>query len=193
MKKFRIGYARVSSAAQNLTSQTDILKQEGCEKIFTDQITGARKSRPGWDILVNTLRSGDIVVVTELSRMSRSLSHLLEIIKIFRSKEITLVSLRENIDTTTVAGEFFLSIMGAAYQMEMGLRAERAEAGRDAAKARGRSGGRPRIPVDKLERARLLYINSKERAESVCLREGFSKRSLFNYMAEIKRTKEQTR
>lgn len=69
----RIGYARVSSVGQNLDSQMDDLKQAGCNKIYTDKMTGSRLNRPGWEELMKYLRSGDILVVTELSRLTRSL------------------------------------------------------------------------------------------------------------------------
>ena len=121
----RIGYARVSSIGQNLDSQMDALKQAGCLKIFTDKLTGSRMERPGWAELLEYIRPGDILVVTELSRMTRSLLHLLETAKILEQRQINLLSLRESIDTTTATGRCFLSMMGAIHQMERELRAER--------------------------------------------------------------------
>lgn len=178
----RIGYARVSSAGQNLDSQLDALKKAGCTRIFTDKISGAKIHRPGWDELLAYIRIQDTLVITELSRMSRSLMHLLEIVKILDEKQVELVSLRENIDTTTATGRCFLAMMGAVDQMEREIKAERAEAGRLAAKARGRTGGRPRTDVDKLEQARILYQNSDKSAAQVCQLFGFSRRTLFSYI-----------
>ena len=137
----RIGYARVSSVGQNLDSQVDALQKASCMKIFSDKMTGSRMDRPGWDQLIEYLRSGDTLVVTELSRMTRSLMHLLETAQLLEEKQINLVSLRENIDTSTATGRCFLSMMGAIHQMERELRAERAAAGRASAKARGKTGG----------------------------------------------------
>jgi|SRR6266851_5545864 len=74
----RIGYARVSSVGQNLDAQLDALHQAGCGKIFSDTMTGSRMHRPGWDQLLAYVRPGDTLVVTELSRMTRSLLHLLD-------------------------------------------------------------------------------------------------------------------
>ena len=128
----------------------DALTQAGCLKIFSDRMGGTVKERPGWDALLAYLRPGDTVVVTELSRMTRSLLHLLELVREFEAGKIDVVSLRENIDTTTAMGRCFLSITGAIAQMERALKAERAAAGRQSAKARGRSGGRPRTDPDKL-------------------------------------------
>lgn len=180
----RIGYARVSSIGQNLDSQMDALKQAGCLKIFTDKLTGSRMDRPGWAELLEYIRPGDILVVTELSRMTRSLLHLLETAKILEQRQINLLSLRESIDTTTATGRCFLSMMGAIHQMERELRAERASAGRVSAKARGRTGGRPRTDVAKLENARILYQNSGKTAAEVCRVAGVGRRVFFAYLAQ---------
>ena len=139
----RIGYARVSSRDQNLDSQMDMLTKTGCEKIFEDKASGTQESRPGWDKLLEFLRPGDTIVVSELSRMTRSLMHLLALVKDLEQKGVQIVSLREHIDTSTATGRAFLSIMGAISQMERELKAERAASGRAAARSRGKTGGRP--------------------------------------------------
>lgn len=184
----RVGYARVSSIGQNLDSQIDLLEKAGCEKIFTDKMTGSRMKRPGWDELMGYIRRGDTIVITELSRMTRSLTHLLEIIRILEQRKIEISSLRENIDTNTITGRCFLSIMGAIYQMERELRAERASAGRTAAKARGKSGGRPRTNMERLENARILYSNSDKTAKEVCQNLGVGRRTFFSYLKKYKET-----
>ena len=143
MSLHRIGYARVSSVGQNLDSQIDALQKAGCGKIFSDKMTGSHMDRPGWDQFLEFARPGDTLVVSELSRMTRSLMDLLTTAKVLEQRQINLVSLRENIDTTTATGRCFLSMMGAIHQMERELRAERAAAGRSSAKARGKTGGRP--------------------------------------------------
>ena len=114
----RVGYARVGSIGQNLDSQIDALKAAGCKKIFTDKMTGSRMDRPGWDQLMEYVRPGDVLVVAELSRMTRSLMHLLETAQALDRKQVNLVSLRENIDTSTATGRCFLSMMGDIHQME---------------------------------------------------------------------------
>jgi DNA invertase Pin-like site-specific DNA recombinase len=91
----------------------DALLQAGCKKTFSDKMTGSRMDRPGWDQLMEYVRPGDVLVVTELSRMTRSLMHLLETVQLLESKQVNLVSLRENIDTSTATGRCFLSMMGA--------------------------------------------------------------------------------
>ena len=181
-----IGYARVSSTSQNLDAQMDALQQAGCAKIFTDKESGAKASRPGWDELLAYIRSDDTLVITELSRMSRSLVHLLQIVQQLEERHVELRSLRENIDTSTATGRAFLSIIGAIAQMEREIKAERAAAGRAAAKARGKTGGRPRPDPHKLEQARMLYQNSDQSAAEVCKLFGFSRRKLFSYINEQK-------
>lgn len=180
----RVGYARVSSIGQNLDSQIDALKTAGCKKIFTDKMTGSRMDRPGWDQLMEYVRPGDILVVAELSRMTRSLMHLLETAQALDRKEVNLVSLRENIDTNTATGRCFLSMMGAIHQMERELRAERAAAGRASARARGKTGGRPRTDVVKLRDAKVLYDNSGKTADEVCKVAGVGRRIFFAYLAQ---------
>jgi DNA invertase Pin-like site-specific DNA recombinase len=186
----KIGYARVSTPGQKLDAQLDALTQAGCLKIFADQISGTRAARPGWEQLRVYVRPGDTVVVTELSRMSRSLAHLLALVADFAQQDIALISLREHIDTTTATGRCFLAIMGAIAQMERELKAERTAAGRAAAKARGRTGGRPRIDPEKLEHARILYLHSRKSAAEVCHTVGIGRRTFFSYLARTRQQEE---
>jgi DNA invertase Pin-like site-specific DNA recombinase len=183
----KVGYARVSALDQKLDAQLDALTYAGCAKIFSDRVSGATADRPGWAQLMAYVRPGDAVVITELSRMSRSLAHLLEVVRSFEAQGIELVSLREHIDTATATGRCFLAIMGAIAQMERELQAERTAAGRAAAKARGRTGGRPRTDPDKLEQARILYLHSDKTAGDVCRTVGIGRRTLFSYFAQVKR------
>jgi DNA invertase Pin-like site-specific DNA recombinase len=180
----RIGYARVSSVGQNLDSQLDVLKQAGCGKIFTDKMTGSRMDRPGWDSLMAYARPGDTLVVSFLFLYSTISPDLLETTKLLEEQKVDLVSLRENIDTSTATGRCFLSMMGAIHQMERELRAERAAAGRVSAKARGKSGGRPRTDATKLENARVLYEKTEKTASEVCDIFGVGRRTFFAYLAE---------
>ncbi|WP_029918478.1 recombinase family protein [Pelobacter seleniigenes] len=190
-RNYKVGYARVSTTGQNLDAQLDELREAGCQKIFCDQISGVKEIRPEWGKLLEYIRPGDILVITELSRMSRSLIHLLEIIKILEDREINIQSLREEINTTTATGRAFISIMGAINQMERELKAERTAAGRAAAKARGKSGGRPRTDPKKLEQARIIYENSSQTAAEVCSAIGVGRRTFFSYMAMIKSSEKQ--
>ena len=122
----KIGYARVSTITQKLDSQIDALEKAGCIKIFSEKSSGVKDERVGWKKLMEYIRPGDILVVTELSRMTRSLMHLLKVVKELEEQNISILSLRENIDTTTATGRCFISMIGAISQMERELKAERA-------------------------------------------------------------------
>lgn len=185
-RAYKVAYARVNSPDQKLDAQLDALTQVECHKVFSDRVSGMKADRPGWDQLMTHVRSGDTVVVTELSRMSRSLMHLLEVVKEFEQRGIELMSLRENMNTSTATGQCFLAMMGAIAQMEREIKAERTTAGRAAAKARGRTGGRPRTDQDKLEQARILYLNSDKTAAEVCHTVGIGRRTLFSYLSTYK-------
>ena len=111
-RAYKVGYARVSSPDQKLDSQFDALHQIGCNKVFSDRVSGSKAERLGWAQLMAYVRPGDKVVITELSRMSRSLLHLLEVVREFETQGIELISLREKIDTSSATGRGFLAIMG---------------------------------------------------------------------------------
>lgn len=123
-----------------------------------------------------------------MSRMSRSLMHTLHIVRDFGACGINLVSHREHLDTTTATGRAFIGMIGVVNQLELDLKAERAVAGRAAAKARGKTGGRPRTDQDKLEQARILYENSDRSAGEVCKITGVGRRTFFAYLAQRKET-----
>ena len=99
--------------------------------------------------------------------MTRSLKHLLQLVENLEKLGVSIISLRENIDTSTATGRCFISIIGAISQMERELKSERAKAGREAAKARGRSGGRPRTDPQKLEQAGILHVFSNPLSGSI--------------------------
>ncbi len=139
-----IGYARVSTHEQNLNPQTDALKQAGCERIFKDQISGARKERPGLQDALDFAREGDTLLVWRLDRLGRSLKNLINIIAGLEKRGIGLRSLQESIDTTTSGGRLIFHVFGALAEFERNLIRERTRAGLAAARACGRKGGRPR-------------------------------------------------
>jgi DNA invertase Pin-like site-specific DNA recombinase len=118
---------------------------------------------------------------------TRSLLDLLETTKLLEQRQVNVVWLRENIDTTSATGRCFLAMMGAIHQMERELRAERAAAGRASAKARGRTGGRPRTDAAKLENARVLYENTDKTAAQACAIAGVGRRTFFAYLTERRR------
>jgi len=154
-----IGYARVSTNEQNLESQIDLLNQAGCEKIFSDKISGSRKDRPGLQQAISHFRPGDTLIVLKLDRLGRGLKNLIKLVEDLEKKGIHFQSLTEGINTSTPGGKFFFHILGALAQMERELLIERTQIGLKAARKRGRIGGRPRkMTSSKVESAEKLLI-----------------------------------
>jgi len=145
-----IGYMRVSTEDQTTQLQKDALLKYGVDSrnIFEDKISGSKYIRNGLDNALDFLQHGDTLVVWKLDRLGRSLAHLINIIHSLKEKGIGFVSLTEGMDTTTASGELFFHIFGALAQFERSLIQERVKAGLEAAKARGKIGGRPRAIDD---------------------------------------------
>jgi len=143
-----LGYARVSTADQNLTLQHEALSAAGCEKIFQDTISGTKVDRPGLAKALEQVRAGDTIVVWKLDRLGRTVKNLIDFTEQLHKDGIGFRSLTDQIDTTTPAGRFFFNIMASLAQMERELTIERTQAGLAAARAKGRLPGRKRIMTD---------------------------------------------
>src|ERR671931_2049265 len=141
-----IGYARVSTNEQNLDLQRDALLKAGvsAKDIYTDKVTGVKAERPGLQAALSHLREGDTFIVWRLDRLGRSLKHLIESVTALKNQGVAFKSLTENIDTSTATGTLVFQIFGALTEFERNLITERTIAGLDAARVRGRIGGRPR-------------------------------------------------
>jgi DNA invertase Pin-like site-specific DNA recombinase len=154
----KIGYARVSTRGQNTDSQADELAAYGCDKIFTDKVTGKLAERPELDKALAYLREGDVFVITRLSRAMRSLKHLIHLADELRARGVGLVVLKQHIDTTTPTGRLVFQILGAIDEFQRELIVEGTREGLDAARARGRSGGRrPKLSAAKAATVRRMY------------------------------------
>jgi len=138
-----IGYARVSTEDQNLDGQLDALRAAGAEKVFADKITGTARSRPELDRLLEQLRQGDVITVTKYDRLARSLRDLLDIVDTIQAHGAGFRSLAEDIDTTTPAGRLVFHVFASIAQFERERISERTKEGLEAARKRGRVGGRP--------------------------------------------------
>ena len=153
----KIGYARVSTREQNLDLQDQVLREHGCGRVFTDKTSGRKIDRKGLSTALSHLREGDALVVWKLDRLGRSVKGLVDLVEDLRSQGIDFVSVTDSIDTTTPAGRFFFHVMASLAQMERELIVERTKAGLEAARKRGRIGGRPRkMTTSKIESARKL-------------------------------------
>jgi len=155
-----IGYARVSTEDQHLILQQEALEKSGCEKIFTDKMSGTRADRPGLKDALSHLRSGDTLVVWKLDRLGRSVKGLVDLVGDLEKLGVHFKSVTDSIDTSTPAGRFFFHVMASLAQMERELIVERTRAGLAAAKKQGRVGGRKRRMTDtKVAAARKLLAD----------------------------------
>lgn len=155
-----IGYARVSTADQNLDLQKDALQKVGCDRIFEEKISGAKSNRPELSKLLEMLRPGDTLAVWKLDRLGRSVKDLVNLVTDLLDKGIQFRSITDSIDTSTPSGRFFFNIMASLSQMERELMIERTNAGLTAARKAGRIGGRKRSMTDgKLDSARKLLAS----------------------------------
>ena len=135
-----IGYARVSTTGQNLEGQTDLLTQSGCERIYSEKISGVKKECPQLDRMMDSLRSGDTVIITELTRLGRSVKELLSIIERIHEAGASIKSLRETwLDTTTPQGNLLLTIFAGLSQFERDLTRQRTRQGLNAINLRPHS------------------------------------------------------
>ena len=144
-----IGYARVSTQDQTLNLQKDALEKAGCQKIFTDIASGAKQERKGLEDALSHVREGDTLVVWRLDRLGRSITHLIQTVSGLAERGVGFKSLTENIDTTTSGGKLVFHIFGALAEFERDIIRERTTAGLQAARARGRKGGRPKALTPK--------------------------------------------
>ena len=157
----KIGYARVSTQDQHLDRQIDALKAQGCERIYQEKMTGTKAERPEFQKMLDALRPGDTLVTDSFSRLSRSTKDLLELVERLNGQGVNLISIKEQLDTTTATGKMMLTMLSALSQFERDLIAERTADGLKAARARGRMGGRPKVGSEKAKaKAIELYLTN---------------------------------
>lgn len=182
-----VGYARVSTNDQTCALQIDALKACGCEKIFEETGSGAKADRRGLKEALEYLRDGDTLVVWRLDRLGRSLKGLIDLMNTLHERKIAFRSLVEAVDTSTPTGQFFFHVTGAFAELERNLIRERTRAGLEAARARGRSGGRPRaLNRDTFEMAMQLYQDRKTSVTAICKKLGIKRRTFYHYLRQQK-------
>ena len=183
----KIGYARVSKNDQNLKMQIDALLDSGCEKdnIFTDQISGSKSERPGLSKCLKELQKGDILIVWRLDRLGRSMLHLVSLINDFQKREISFKSLCDGpFDTTTASGEFIFNIFSSLAQFEKKLIQERTKTGLDAARERGKKGGRKKtLSTDpKVLTAKKMHQDHNMSINNICNILKISRATFYRYL-----------
>ena len=179
----QIGYARVSTEDQRLDLQLDALREAKCDKIFKDVASGAQSDREGLDHAKKYLRPGDTLVVWKLDRLGRSLKHLIDVVNGLNLKGVFFRSLQENIDTASSGGKLTFHLFGALAEFERDIIRERTKAGLEAARARGRVGGRPKLLDEKkVAVARQLMSNPSNKPLDVARTLGISRATLYRYL-----------
>ena len=175
-----IGYARVSTLDQSLDRQTDALTAAGAVKLFTEKVTGRKSDRPELTRLIDQLREGDVVVISELTRLSRSTKDLFSIVELIQSKGADIRSLKETwLDTTTPHGKLMFTIFAGLSQFEADLTAQRTREGLEAARLRGRFGGRPKTDDGKVKQALKLYSSREYTIKEIEELTGVKKSTLY--------------
>lgn len=178
-----VGYARVSTGGQDPALQLDALQAAGVERIFTETVSGASRQRPELARALDWLRAGDTLVVWRLDRLARSLSQLITTMAELEARGIGLRSLTEAIDTGTAGGRLIFHVFGALAEFERAVIRERTRAGLEAARARGRHGGRPpALTADDLVAARALLADPTISMGEVARRLGVSSSTLYRHM-----------
>jgi DNA invertase Pin-like site-specific DNA recombinase len=184
MDKQFLGYARVSTLDQDPALQTDALDAAGCYRVWTDKASGKLDKRPQLDAVLDQLRPGDTLVVWRLDRLGRSMKHLIAVVADLEERGVGFRSLTENIDTTTPAGKLIFHIFGALAEFERELIRERTMAGLAAARARGRTGGRPSVMTpERLKVARAMLDTGDHTAKTIAETIGVSRSSMYRALS----------
>ena len=183
----KIGYARVSTGLQNLNLQEDRLNQYGCEKIFSDHISGAKSKRPGLDRAIEFARSGDTIVVWRLDRLGRNMEDLITLVNELNERGVSFHSLEENItmDKSSSTGQLLFHLFAAFAEFERNLILERSSAGRIASRARGRYGGRPeKLNKQDLNLLKTLYDNGTP-IKTIAEQWQVSRTTIYRYLKKL--------
>ncbi|OIR59259.1 recombinase [Bacillus sp. FMQ74] len=183
----KIGYARVSTEEQKLERQLDALNEAGCERIFLEKITGTKRNRPELDKLLNILREGDVVIISDLTRLGRSTNDLITIVNEIKERGADLKSLKETwLDTTTPQGKLMFTIFSGLAEFERDLIVQRTKEGLEAAKRRGVKVGRKPAEKDKVELLFKLYDSKQYTIKEIMTATGLSKPTVFRYLRKRK-------
>lgn len=183
----KIGYARVSTGLQNLDLQEDSLEKFGCEKVFTDHMSGAKSNRPGLETAIEFVRSGDTLVVWRLDRLGRNMEDLITVVNRLNNRGVSFHSLQENItmDKSSSTGQLMFHLFAAFAEFERNLILERSAAGRAAARARGRFGGRPeKLSKSDLELMKTLIDNGTP-IKTIAERWNVSRTTIYRYLNKL--------
>ncbi len=179
----KIGYARVSTEEQNLNRQLDMLNEVGCEKNFEEKISGIKKERPELFRMLEQLRKGDLIIVADLTRLSRSVKDLFQLVEQIKARGADIKSLKESwMDTSTPQGKLMFTIFAGISQFERDLISQRTIEGLVAARARGKKGGRPPKDEKDIKLALKMYEEKTYSISEITKATGLSKTVLYKYI-----------
>ena len=184
------GYARVSTMEQSLNRQLNALKLDGAEEIIQEKITGTKADRPELNRLLNILRKGDVVLITDLTRLSRSTKDLFSLVEQIEKNGANIKSLKESwLDTTTPQRKLMFTFMAGISQFERDLVSERTKEGLASARKRGKIGGRKsKLDITKKKAIYELYQQKKTTIKDICSMFDISKPTLYKSIEEISKT-----
>lgn len=187
MGNLTIGYARVSTDEQNLDLQRDALHKKGCSSIFQDVASGKNAARPELMQCLRILREGDTFVVWRLDRLGRSLADLVQILNDLAARGVIFESLTERIETGSAMGKLFFHLTAAFAEYERNIMRERTQAGLAAARARGRTGGRP-AKVSEKASAEMLALHASQQfsIRQICDRYQISPPTFYRHLEAAK-------
>ncbi|MFP3586383.1 recombinase family protein [Paraburkholderia sp. SIMBA_055] len=187
-----IGYARVSTFDQTLDLQRDALKAADATTIYEDKASGKNADRPELLHCLKALREGDTLVVWRLDRLGRNLRDLIRIVGELDERGVKLRSVKESIDTGGPTGRLVFHMFAALAEFERELIRERTLAGLDAARARGRHGGRPPALDAKQRKAALVMMKNRDMSVAEISRQfGVSRTTLYSIQSASRLPPEQ--
>jgi DNA invertase Pin-like site-specific DNA recombinase len=179
----KIGYARVSTEEQNLDRQLDILKQAGCDRIYEEKVSGVKKDRTELNKMLDQIRTGDVIIISDLTRLSRSVKDLFSLVEQIEEKGANIKSIKESwVDTTTAQGKLMFTIFAGISQFERDLISQRTIEGLNAARARGKKGGRPKTNEKDIKLAVKMYNSKNYSISEITKATGVSKTTLYRYI-----------
>lgn len=182
----RVGYIRVSTVEQNEARQIKDLKENAkVERVYLDKLSGKDTNRPQLNDMIDFVREGDTVIVSEYSRLARSTKDLLEIIETLKAKGVTVISLKENFDTSTPQGEFMLTVFAGIATLERKMMLQRQKEGIAIAKAEGKYKGRqPKGKPDNWQELKDLYNSRQITATEIAKRCEVSRPVVYKWLKE---------
>lgn len=181
----KVGYARVSTKDQNWQLQIEALEKAGCEEIYKEKISGSTRNRPELDRMIQQFRKGDELFVWRLDRLGRSLKNIIDLVLHLSEKGVIIKGLVDGVDTSTMNGRLFLNIMASLAEYERELIRERTNASLQSARARGRTGGRPKgynkETISKLMIMRSVYKDTTKTPAEIYSPLGLTRATFYRY------------